>query len=178
MRRWLYLTTLLILQLALVGKLTPPLAQALSVDAAPGLAPGGWPAMLQLVATAAAIVGTSLTLIFPGVALSRHRRAGPLRFYGLPRWAITLALGGAVTLGMGLIVLTLVPMLPVEAQMTAVLIARPFVVGGLALSAAGVLSAELLHRNVTAARSTAAAGRVKSGRIEVTQPPELRTRVA
>jgi hypothetical protein len=178
MRRWLYLTTLLILQLALVCKLTPPLAQALSVEAAPGLAPGGWPAMLQLVATAAAIVGTSLVLIFPGVALSRHRRAGPLRFCNLPRWAITLALGGAVALGVGLIVLTLVPMLPIEARMTAVLIAKPIVAGGLALSAAGVLSAELLHRGVAATRATADAGRGRSGRVEVTQPPELRTRIA
>jgi len=178
MRRWLYLATLLLLQLALVCKLTPPLAQALSVEAAPGLAPGGWPAMLQLVATAAAIVGTSLALIFPGVALSRHRRAGPLRFCGLPRWAVTLALGGAVALGVGLIVLTLAPMLPVETQMTAVLIARPIVAGGLALSAAGVLAAELLHRSVAAAHATADAGRGPSGRIEVTQPPELRTRIA
>ena len=147
MRRWLYLTTLLILQLALVCKLTPPLAQALSVEAAPGLAPGGWPAMLQLVATAAAIV------------------------------AITLALVGAVTLGVGLIVLTLAPMLPVEMRMTAVLIARSIVAGGLALSTAGVLPAELLYRNVAAARATADAGRGRSARIEVTQPPELRTRI-
>ena len=133
--------------------------------------------MLQLVATAAAIVGTSLALIFPGVALSRHRRGGPLRFYGLPRWAITLALVGAVTLGVGLIVLTLAPMLPVEMRMTAVLIARSIVAGGLALSTAGVLPAELLYRNVAAARATADAGRGRSARIEVTQPPELRTRI-
>ena len=178
MRRILYLTTLLTVQLALVCKLTPPLAQALSVEAAPGLAPGGWPAMLQLVATAAAIVGMSLILVFPSTALSRHRRGGPLRFHGLPRWAVTLALGGAVTLGAGLIVVALAPMLPVETGMTAILIAHPVVAGGLALSTAGVLSAELLQRNVAPARAMAAGERVQSGRIEVTQPPELRTRIA
>ncbi len=178
MRRSLYLTTLLLLQLALVCKLTPPLAQALSVEAAPGLAPGGWPAMLQLVATAAAIFGTSLVLIFPGVALSRHRRGGPLRFCGLPRWAITLALAGAIMLGVGLVVLTSAPMFPVEVRMTAALVARPIVAGGLALSAAGVLSAELLHRQVAVTRAMADASRATTGRVEVTHPPELRTRIA
>ena len=76
MLRPLYLATLLILQLALVVKVAPPLAQALRVDALAGLAPGGWPAMLQLIATGLAVAGAALALVFPGVALSRHRRSG------------------------------------------------------------------------------------------------------
>ena len=102
MRRRLYLSTLLVLQLALIVKLTSPLAHALRVDAAPGMAPGGWPAILQLVATAAAVAGTSLALVFPGLALSRHRRGGALRFLGMPRWAVTLALiGGLIGIAIG-----------------------------------------------------------------------------
>ena len=178
MRRPLYLTTLLILQLALIVKLAPPLAHALRVDIAPGVAPGGWPATLQLVATAAAIVGTSLALVFPGVALARHRRGGVLRFYGLPRWAITLALSGAGALAAGFAALALVPALPAEMRMTGALVAGPIVAGGLALATAGVLCAELLRRGIAPARATADGEHRRSGRVEVTHPPELRTRVA
>ena len=145
MRRSLYMTTLLILQLALVVKLAPPLAHGLGIDAAPGLAPGGWPSMLQLVATAAAVAGASLALAFPGVALACHGRCGHHHFLVQPRWAITVALCGAVALVAGALVVTLVPTLPADARMTAVLVARPVVAGGLALTAAGVLCAELLR---------------------------------
>ena len=178
MRRRLYLTTLVILQLALVFKLSPPLGDALRLDIAPGLAPRGWPAVLQLVATAAAIVGTSLALVFPGFALARHRRGGVLRFQGLPDWAIILAFCGAVALGAGFTLLALVPMLPVEMRMTAVLIARPVMAGGLALATAGVLCAELLRRSVTSVHAAAERERRRSGRVEVTHPPELRTHAA
>lgn len=176
MRRRLYLSTLLILQLALIVALASPLAHALRVDGAPGMAPGGWPAMLQLVATGAAVVGTSLALIFPGAALSRHRRGGAARFFGLPRWAVTLALVGAAALVAGSVALALVPMLPVEMRMTAVLTARPVVTGGLALTTAGVLCAELLRRGIGAAGALATRARRAAGRIEVTHPPDLRTR--
>lgn len=178
MRRRLYLTTLCVLQLALIAKLAPPLAQALRVDAAPGLAPGGWPATLQLVATAAAIVGASLALVFPVLALARHRRSGDLRFLGLPRWAIALAVGGTVLLSTGFAVLALVPLLPVDMRMTAALLARPVFAGGLALATAGVLCAELLRHSMASVCAAAERGRQRSGRVEVTHPPELRTRTA
>jgi len=178
MRRRLYLSTLLFLQLALIVKLTPPLAHALRVDAAPGMAPGGWPAMLQLVATAAAVTGTSLALVFPGLALSRHHRGGVLRFLGMPRWSVTLALLGAAVLGAGAMVLMLLPMVPVDVQMTAALIARPVVAGGLALATAGVLCAELMRRNLAPGHLSAPGSQGRSGRVEVTHPPELRTRSA
>ena len=175
MRRTLYLATLLLLQLALIAKLAPALAQALRFDTAPGLAPGGWPATIQLVATSATIVATSVALAFPIVALTRHRRGGPLRFLGLPGWATALAAGGMAAYAGGTIALALVPMLPLDARMTAVLIARPVVASGLALATAGVLCAELLRRSVAGAHEVTARGRSKPGRVEVTHPPELRT---
>jgi hypothetical protein len=178
MRRWSYLASLPILQIALVCELAPPLAHALRIDTAPGLAPGGWPAILQLVATAAAIVGTSIALVFPAFALARHRRGGVLRFHGLPGWAVVLALAGAAMLVAGFIVHESVPMLPIDVRMTAALIARPAVAGGLALATAGVLGAELLRRGVAAARATTDVERGTTGRVEVTYPPELRTRPA
>ena len=178
MRRQFYLITLLIVQIALVAKLAPPLAQALRADIAPGAAPGGWPAMLQLVATAAAIVGTSLALVFPGVALARHRRGGVPRFHGLPQWATTLASSGAAAMAAGFVALALVPALPVDMRITAVLVARPIIVGGLALATAGVLCAELLRHGIMPARAAADRDRQTPGRVEVTHPPDLRTRVA
>jgi hypothetical protein len=177
MHRRLYLTTLFLLQIALIGWIAPPLAQVLQLETAPGLAPAGWPAILQLVATAATIVGTTVVLAFPIVALMRHRRGGPLRFLGLPAWATVLASSGMAALCAGSVMLALVPMLPIDGRMTAVLIARPVVAGGLALATAGVLCAELLRRSVAPARETADHRR-KPGRIEVTHPPELRTHVA
>jgi hypothetical protein len=175
MRRRFYLCTLVILQLAIVFKLSPLLGDALRLDVAPGLAPRGWPVVLQLVATAAAIVGTSLTLVFPGFALARHRRGGLLRFRGLPEWATTIACCGAVALVAGFALLALVPMLPVEMRMTAVLVGRPIVVGGLALASAGVLCAELLRHGMAAVHASVERERRRSGRVEVTHPQELRT---
>lgn len=177
MHRRLYLTTLFLLQIALIAWIAPPLAQTLRMETEPGLAPGGWPATLQLVATAATIAGTSIALAFPVVALLRHRRGGPLRFLGLPEWATVLASCGMAALAAGLVALALVPMLPVDGRMTAVLVARPVAAGGLALAAAGVLCAELLRRSVAPAREAADRNRAKARRIEVTHPPELRTRV-
>jgi len=175
MLRLPYLTTLLILQLALVVKLAPPLGQALRVDALAGLAPDGWPAMLQLIATGLAVAGAALALVFPGVALARHRRAGPLRFLGLPGWAVAMALAGIALLGAAALGLALAPWLPAETRVIAFLIARPTVTGGLALATAGVLCAELLRRSVAAAHGPRSGAHPAHGRIEVTHPPELRT---
>lgn len=178
MHRSLYLTTLLLLQIALIGWVAPPLARMLPLVTAPGLAPGGWPALLQLVATAATVAGTSVALAFPVLALARHRRSGPLRFLGLPEWATVLASCGMAALAAGLAALALVPILPADARMTAVLVARPVVAGGLAVATAGVLCAELLRRSVAPVRESADHRRSRPGRVEVTHPPELRTHVA
>src|SRR5262245_42952352 len=97
-QRKLYLAALVLLQTALIGCVSPPLAQALLLETAPGLAPAGLPAMLQLLASAATVVGASIALAFPALALARHRRGGPLRFLGLPAWATALALCGSATM--------------------------------------------------------------------------------
>jgi hypothetical protein len=175
MLRLVYLGTLVILQLALVVKVAPPLAQALRVDALAGLAPEGWPALLQLLATGLAVAGAALALVFPGVALARHRRAGTQRFLGLPRWAMGLALAGIALLAVGTLGLALSPIMPVEARSIASLVARPAGTGGLALATAGVLCAELLRRSVPVARAARPRPHSTHGRIEVTYPPELRT---
>lgn len=175
MLRPLYLAALLVLQLALIVKLAPPLAQALRVDALAGLAPDGWPALLQLLATGFAVAGAALALVFPGVVLARHRRAGTQRYLGLPAWAVALALAGIALLAAAAVGLALAPLMPVEARAIALLVTRPAITGGLALATAGVLCAELLRRSVPAARSARAAPHPAHGRIEVTYPPELRT---
>jgi len=134
--------------------------------------------MLQLVATAATVAGTSVSLAFPVIALARHRRSGRSRFLGLPRWATVLASCGVIVVAAGWTALALLSALPADARMTAMLVARPVVAGGLAVAAAGVLCAELLRQSVAPARESADSRRNRPGRIEVTHPPELRTRVA
>ena len=135
--------------------------------------------MLQLVATAATIAGASVALAFPIVALARHRRGGPLRFLGLPEWATALAACGMAALAAGFVALALVSVLPVDARMTAVLVARPVVAGG---SGARDGRRALRRAPCGAAwrrRATAPTQRrSKPGRVEVTHPPELRTHVA
>ena len=151
MRRPLYLTTLLLLQVALVVGLPGPLARAIGTHAALGQAPAGWPALSQLVAAAAAVAGATLVLATPGLALACHRREGTARFRGLPGWAVTLALGGTAVLATSTIALACVPALSIDAQMTLVLVVRPAIAGGMALAAAGVLGAEVLRPGVARA---------------------------
>jgi hypothetical protein len=171
--RSLYLTALSILQLALIVQLAPPLALALRTDALAGLAPEGWPALLQVLAMGLAVAGTALALVFPGVALARHKRAGAMRFLGLPCWAIALAVAGVAILGAATLALGLSPALPAEIRVSVLLVSRPALTGGLALATAGVLCGELLRRSVPARGTRHAL--VGAGRIEVTHPPELRT---
>jgi hypothetical protein len=54
-----------ILQIALIVKLAPPLALALRADALAGLAPEGWPRLLQLFAMASCRRRHALALVFP-----------------------------------------------------------------------------------------------------------------
>ena len=177
MIRRLYLAALVALQLALLARVAPRLGHALHTDAALGALPGGLPALVQLAGAATAIVGVAVALVFPGVALLRHHQRGPIRFRGLPRWAVGLALAGAAALGVGLALQGLIPLLPREVKITSALIARPTQNAGLALAVAGTLCAELLRRSVGAARGTMSiAHRRVAESIEVTDPPELRTR--
>ena len=173
--RSIYLATLSVLQLALIVELAPPLALGLRANALAGLAPEGWPALLQLFAIGVAVAGTALALVFPGVALARHMRAGAMRFVGLPRWAIALAVTGIVLLGTATLAFALAPALPPGIRISVEVVSRPALTGGLALATAGVLCGELLRRSVPARRATPVL-RHATGRVEVTYPPELRTR--
>jgi hypothetical protein len=175
MLRTAYVAALSILQVALIVELAPSLALAFRANALAGLATEGWPALLQLFAMGVAVGGTALALVFPGVALARHVRSGPMRFLGLPRWAIALAIAGVVLLGAATLGLVLASALPADIRVNVLLVSRPALAGGLALATAGVLCGELLRRSVPAP-SLKAALRHAAGRIEVTHPPELRTR--
>jgi hypothetical protein len=150
MLRLVYLATLPVLQLVLIVELAPPLALALRAHALAGLAPSGWPAMLQLFAMGLGVAGTALTLVFPGIVLARHRRAGATRFLGLPRWAIGLGIAGVAVFGAATLALVAASTLPAETRVAVLLVARPAETGGLALATAGVLCAELLRRSVPA----------------------------
>jgi len=158
MLRPFYLAALVTVQLAIIVKLAPPLAQALRADALAGLAPGGWPAIVQLIATGLAVAGAALALVFPGVALARHRRCGTLRFAGLPPWAVALALSGISLFAVAGLGAALAPVMPAEARGIAYLVARPAITGGLALATAGVLCAELLCGVAAAARDARGEG--------------------
>jgi len=172
--RPMYLATLCILQFALIAKIAPPLAEAIRIDIALGHAAGSWLAVIQIVATAAAVSGTSLALAFPIVAMSRHWSGGRVRFVGLPSWASATALAGAGAFVAGSLALKCVPMLPVDARMAVVLIARPSVAGGLALMIAGVLCAELLRRAVVPRRTLEASERLRSAPALASVASELR----
>jgi hypothetical protein len=177
MVRRLYQFTLVALQVALFVQIAPPLAQALRDRAAFGAFPDGGLAVIQLASAVAAVGGGALALAFPVLALLRHRQRGALRFDGLPRWSVALAVAGALIFLGGASLIGVVPLLPPESRMAAVLTARPVVNAGLALMAAGVLCAEVLRRGVGMRRTVIVPLNTAPPRIEVTQPPELATRI-
>jgi hypothetical protein len=178
MYRRLYQITLVVLQVALFVQLAPPLAQALRHGVAFGAFPEGFLAVIQLASAVATVSGGALALAFPVLALLRHRQRGVARFDGLPRWSVALAVVGGLLFLAGASLNSVVPLLPPENRMTAVLTARPVVNAGLALMAAGALCAETLRRGVGMPRRIIATRDSLPQRIEVTQPPELATRMA
>ncbi len=175
MLRHAYQCTLVALQLALLFELAPPLAQALRDGIAFGAFPDGVLAFAQGATALAAIGGGALALAFPMLALGRHAQRGRLRFGGLPRWAVALALAGAAAYVLAALLYVAAPLLAPEARMAAALTARPMLNAGLAVMAAGVLCAELLRRSVGLPRVVATPRVSATERIEVTQPRELAT---
>ncbi len=175
MPRHLYQWTLVALQLALGIELAPPLAQALRRGLALGAFPESPLGLVQGAAAVAAIGGGALALAFPLLALLRHRQRGPLRFDGLPRWAVAVALTGGFAFAAGVALSVAVPLLAPDAQLATVLTARPLRHAGLALMAAGVLWAETLRRSGRLPHAVAVLEDT-GGRIEVTHPRELATR--
>ena len=177
MMRRLYQVTLVALQVALFTQIAPPLAQALWRGVALGAFSSGSLAVLQVASAAAAVGGGALALAFPAFAFLRHLQRGRLRFGGMPRWSVALALAGAVVFLLGALLNGVIPLLGPNERMAAVLTARPVLNAGLALMAAGVLCGEVLRRGV-ALPQTAIMRDAASSRIEVTHPPELATRFA
>ncbi len=178
MLRRIYLATLIALQLALAIEAVPPLARMLRAHVGTsGLHPGA-SALVQLGTTSVAAAGLAVALTFPAIALLRHHQRGEARFQGLPRWAIALALTGVAILTAAIAMKLTRPLAPVEARTAISLIARPALTAGVALMAAGALCAELLRRSVAPRRQPACSRRLASARVEVIDPPELRTRAA
>ncbi len=178
MLRRLYLSTLLALQFALLVRVAPPLAHALRADAALAAIPDGWLAALQLASAVGAVAGGALALTFPGLALLRHRQRGEIRFRGVPRWAVGLALAGCSVFAAALVLGEILPLLGQQVPVTATLLARPALNAGLALMAAGTLCAELLRRSVGLRFAVPSVRRTLADLIEVTYPRELSTRAA
>jgi hypothetical protein len=178
MLRRSYQYTLVALQLALLVLLAPPLATALQRGLALSAFPGGGLAIVQGAAAFAAIGGGALALVFPLLALLRHRQRGDARFGGLPRWAVVLAVAGGVVFSLGAVLIAAMPLAAADARLAMLLTARPILGAGLALMAAGVLWAELLRRSVGVPRVIVLPRNATTERIEVTHPPELATRVA
>ena len=178
MIRRLYQITLVALQAALFVQIVPPLAQALRHGFALGAVTHDGFATIQLASATAAVGGGALALAFPLLALLRHRQRGPLRFDGLPRWSVALAVAGTLIFLVGASLNAAVPLLTPESRMVAVLTARPVQNAGLALMAAGVLCAEVLRRGVRMPDFVTVPRNTPPPRIEVTQPAELATRMA
>jgi hypothetical protein len=173
--RLLYQLTLVALQLALLVLLAPPLARGLSRGFAFGAFPDGALAIVQASAALIAIGGGAVALVFPLLALRRHRQRGPSRFGGLPRWAVAVAVAGAAVFVVGAFLNAIVPLLSADARMAARLTARPMLNAGLAVMAAGVLCAELLRHSVGVPRVIMIPTNETAERVAVTHPPELAT---
>jgi hypothetical protein len=172
-----YFATLLLLQFALIGCVAPPLSRLLRSHAPRALRPAAGRRCFSSWRRPA----TSPERRF--ACLSRHRtRASPaqrsIALSRLAEWATVLASCGGSLAAAGCRALALLSALPADARMTAMLVARPVVAGGLA-----VACGRRAVRRAAAAKRRAGARERRSeaqqaGRIEVTHPPELRTRVA
>ena len=178
MLRHLYQCTLVMLQLALGLELAPSLAQGLRRGLAIGAFPDSVLGAIQGAAAITAIGAGALALSFPLVALLRHRQRGPLRFRGLPRGAVALALIGGIVFGLGALLQLAIPLVPADARLAAVLVGGPVRYAGLASMAAGVLWAEMLRRSIAVPHAAVAPRDSAGARIEVTHPRELATHAA
>jgi len=178
MLRRFYLATLVALQFALAFEVAPRLARVLRADVGAAGLHLDAPAFVGLGAVGVAAVGLALILIFPAIALARHHQRGEVRFRGLPRWAIAVALTGAAILVTVAAMNLAQPFAPADARTALSQIARPAATAGTALMAAGALCAELLRRSIAPWRHTVPFRSHAGGRVEVIDPPELRTRAA
>jgi hypothetical protein len=175
MLRRAYLLSLLVLQFALVTEVVPALAEALRLRAAIAQAAGSDDAILRLAVAVLGTIGGGIALVAPLFALLRHRQRGPLRFLGLPRWAVIGQVAGA-TLFVGC-TLAAAWLSDLDHPLVDALVAleRPLALAATTLMGGGALAAELLRRSVAPPRLLRDLMPARSRRIEVVHPDDLRT---
>ena len=181
LQRGAYLATLAVLQIALVIDVAPDLAERL-VPRTYVVSGAAWSPAAQIAAQLAAyalsLAGTAVILAFPALALARHAQRGGLRFLGLPRLGIRLAIGGAFAY-VAAQALASVAAAPAIAAAGIPGLAASFATGSLAVMAAGALTAEVLRRGIAPpVRVPIAPWHCSPVRIEVIDPPELATRAS
>ena len=155
MLRMLYLGTLLALQCALLVQAAPPLWRGLRLDTVLTASNAGHVDYSPLAVTGFAVFGVVLTLSFPTVALLRHSYRGETLFCGMPRWAIALAIAGAVMLLFGCTLQWLVPHSSIDWRLALRVTSRNATTAGTLLMTTGVLCAELLQRGAGAVKAAA-----------------------
>jgi len=169
-----YLATLVVLQLALLLDVAPPLAATLAGDV--HAAGAGGPSLVGAAGYALILVGTAIVLAFPALALARHAQRGRCRFRGLPRPCIGAALTGTLLYALAQMSSLAFRLAPTSIDVPMALAIPSITAGGIAIMAAGTLAAEVLRRSVAPVRVPIAPWHCRPVRIEVIDPPELATR--
>lgn len=172
-----YLATLALLQVALLIDVAPALAIALTPHASIA-ADVSWPSVARAVGCALALAGTATVLAFPAFAMARHARRGRARFLGLPRFGTGLACAGASLYAAAQALAIAGHWRPGFIDTDTAGAAGSMAAAGIALMAAGALTAELLRRSVAPMRVPIAPWHCRPVRIEVVEPSELPTRAA
>jgi len=170
-----YLAALVLLQAALLIDVAPRLAAALVPRAHLALGPA-WLTVAQAVAYALALAGSAIALAFPAIAFARHAQRGRMRFLGLPRYGIWLAIAGASAFAAAQTLAWVAHAGLAIADAAVAGIAPSLASGGIALMAAGVLTAEVLRRGIAPVRVPIAPWHCRPVRLEVIDPRELATR--
>jgi hypothetical protein len=170
-----YLATLALLQVALAIDVAPRLGTALVPNASYAHV-AGWPSLALVGGHALAIGGAAIVLAVPALALARHARRGRARFVGLPRFGIGLGIAGASIYAAAQAAAIVARWPPALFDAAAAGTTESVAAGGIALMAAGALTAEVLRRSVAPLRIPIAPWHCRPVRIEVIDPPDLATR--
>jgi len=178
MSRSFYLGTLVMLQLALVTQVAPPLARMFKAHALFASLHDGWTVAPHLMGLVLSVAGAALALQFPLLAIVRHAKRGRARFAGLPDWAICVAIAGAALFGSAPIIAAVAAVLPDDARASLSAIAQSAAISGTAVMAAGALSAELLRRSIAPVPVPPAPWQCEAVRIEALDPLEPVSRAA
>ena len=174
LERAAYFAALTLLQAALMIDVAPRLAVALIPRA--HLADGpAWLSVAQVAGYALALAGSAIALAFPAIALARHAQRGRMRFLGLPRFGTWLAIAGASAFAAAQALAWAAHSSLAIAGAAVAGIAPSLASGGIALMAAGALTAEVLRRGVAPLRVPIAPWHCRPVRIEVIGPRELAT---